>query len=352
MSGTVDQLAPTAVEGGEVAFRLADPGHHRAGVRLWCDVDLGHDLDLAQVPGGWELRLPLPELDCVEYMFEVPGDPDPHLELDPGNPAQVDGAFGAHSWLALPSYVAPSWLALTPVPGERTSLRVTRTAVGTVEVTVWTPEGHAGAELPLLVTHDGPEMDHLGELTRYVGALVGEGRLPPVRVALLTPGPRDERYAANPAYAAALTDRVLPRIRREFPTRGLPVLAGQSLGGVAALHAAWTSPGVFGGLFLQSGSFFTPELDGQESGYAHWGAVTGFVATVLAARQAAPGAPRTTLTCGTAEENLANNRRMAEHLASTGVRVSWGETRQGHTWTCWRDTLDPHLTDLLTEVFG
>jgi enterochelin esterase family protein len=32
--------------------------------------------------------------------------------------------------------------------------------------------------------------------------------------------------------------------------------------------------------------------------------------------------------------------------------VSWGETRQGHTWTCWRDTLDPHLTDLLTSVWG
>jgi enterochelin esterase family protein len=345
-------LAPTAVEGEEIAFRLPDPDHVNVSVRLWSNLDLGAGLDLVWVPGGWELRMPLPEVDCLEYMFELSGGPDPRLELDPGNPEQVDGPFGVHSWLVLPSYVAPAWLDLEAVPGSRTSLKVTRTPVGTIDVTVWTPDGPGDGDLPLLIAHDGPEMDELGELTRYVAALIGDGRLQPVRVALMTPGPRDERYAANPAYAAALIDWVLPRLRRVFPTRGLPALSGQSLGGVAALHAAWTSPGAFGGLFLQSGSYFTAELDGQESGYRHWAPVTEFVAMVHAANQAAPGAPRMALTCGTAEENYANNRLMADHLAAIGVRVSWGETRQGHTWTCWRDTLDPYLTDLLTEVFG
>jgi enterochelin esterase family protein len=72
---------------------------------------------------------------------------------------------------------------------------------------------------------------------------------------------------------------------------------------------------------------------------------------VHAATDAAPGAPPVTMTCGTAEENLANNRLMAAELASTGIDVSWGQVRQGHTWTCWRDSLDPHLTDLLTSVW-
>jgi len=31
---------------------------------------------------------------------------------------------------------------------------------------------------------------------------------------------------------------------------------------------------------------------------------------------------------------------------------AWGEIRDGHTWTCWRDTLDPYLTDLLVRVWG
>jgi enterochelin esterase family protein len=103
---------------------------------------------------------------------------------------------------------------------------------------------------------------------------------------------------------------------------------------------------------LQSGSFFTPASDPQEAEYGYFGQVTGFVATVLAAQQAAPGAPEVAMTCGTAEENFANNLAMRDHLRAVGMNVSWGEVRQGHTWTCWRDSLDPHLGDLLTRVWA
>ena len=127
---------------------------------------------------------------------------------------------------------------------------------------------------------------------------------------------------------------------------------GESLGALAALHAAWTSPGALAGIFLQSGSYFTADLDPQESGFEFWPAVTGFVASLRAAEQAAPDAPVTTLTCGTAEENHANNLAMRDTLARVGVETSWGEVRDGHTWTCWRDTLDPYLTDLLVRVWG
>ena len=47
------------------------------------------------------------------------------------------------------------------------------------------------------------------------------------------------------------------------------------------------------------------------------------------------------MTCGTAEENLANNLAMRDHLRDVGMNVAWGEVRQGHTWTCWRDSLAP-----------
>ena len=46
--------------------------------------------------------------------------------------------------------------------------------------------------------------------------------------------------------------------------------------------------------------------------------MTGFVRSVHDATTAAPGSPAVTVVCGTAEENLANNRLMAEHLAATG----------------------------------
>jgi enterochelin esterase-like enzyme len=333
--GTVSQLA-TAVEDDELVFRLSDTEHEFTDVQVWFDVELGVQLGMAKVEGGWELRLAVPDLDCLEYLFDVDGT----LVPDPGNPDRVEGAFGPHSWLAMPGYRSPAWLELDGAPGRRHEL-----TVGEIGIEVWEPAGRE-APLPLLLVHDGAEMDAYGGVIRYAATR------PPMRVALLGPGSnRDERYAANPAYAAALVDEVLPAITGAFETTDRPVLLGQSLGALAALHAAWTAPGTFAGLMLQSGSFFTPEHDPQEAGYGYFAQVTGFVATVLAAEQAAPRAPEVAMTCGTAEENFANNLAMREHLRAVGMNVSWGEVRQGHTWTCWRDCLDPHLGDLLSRVW-
>jgi pimeloyl-ACP methyl ester carboxylesterase len=322
------QLAPTAVEDDALVFRLGDPDHDATDVKVWCDLQLGIELDLVAVPGGWERRLPLPDLDCLEYLFDVDG----ALSPDPGNPEVVEGPFGPHSWLAMPGYEAPAWLHEPAQPGRRQQL-----TVGEVEVELWEPVGHEADRLPLLLVH---------RIVHYAGTRR------PMRVALLSPGDhRDERYAANPAYAATLVDEVLPAVTDLVATRHRPVLVGQSLGALAALHAAWTAPGAFAGLMLQSGSFFTPQLDPQESAYSHFAQVTGFVATVLAARQAGPERLDVAMTCGTAEENLANNLVMRDHLRALGLDVAWGEVRQGHTWTCWRDSLHPHLDDLLRRAW-
>ena len=337
----VEQVSGTTVQTHRIVFRYPDPEHRVDGVRLWADVDLGADLDFAPTETGWELRLPMPKLDCLEYLFDVAVE---GMVTDPSNPDIKDGAFGPHSWLALPGYVEPRWLSFEPVEGLRRDV--------TVDAAVWQPAGVASNDrLPMLVTHDGQEMDGFGEVTRYVAALIGTGTLPAMRVALLAPGQRDERYAANPAYPSKLGGIAVNRLLRRYPSDHPPVLMGQSLGALAALHAAWNQPAVFGGLFLQSGSFFTPELDSQESGYSRFADVAGFVADVHTADQA-PTLPPVAMTCGTAEENLANNIAMREALRHLGVEVSWGETRQGHTWTCWRDLLDPHLTQLLQKVWS
>lgn len=342
----------TAVEHDEVVWRLAQPdGEDLDGVRLWSDFDLG-DTSFRRVAGGWELRLPvttLPPVDRLEYLFEVTKAGASVSTLDPGNSLRVGGAFGDHSWLSL-GYSPPAWLAVGPVPGIRSRLTVEDTPVGDVDLEVWSPRGtDPEEEFPLLLSHDGPEMDALGGLTRFVSAMIATGRLPSTRVGLLAPGSRDERYAANPKYADALCEHVLPTLREAAPSRKPPVLMGQSLGAVAALHAEWTHPGTFAGLLLESGSFFTPELDPQEAGYAHWKPVTGFVAEVLRARKA-PTTPPVAVCFGTAEENAANNRQIAAKLAALGCPVRVGEVRDGHTFTCWRDLLDPNLTDLLRSI--
>jgi enterochelin esterase-like enzyme len=341
----------TAVEQDAVVWRLMDPSGTATGVRLWSDYDLGNTA-FAPIYGGWELRLPterLPAVDRLEYLFEVSTHDETRSVLDPGNPLRVGGAFGDHSWLAL-SYQPPGWIDAVPPSGHRQRLTVPVTPVGEVNAEIWSPtDTRAGDVLPLLLAHDGPEMDSLGQLTRFVGAMIAAGRLPPTRVALLAPGARNERYAANPAYADALCEFVLPAVRAAAPTDRRPALMGQSLGGLAALHAEWTHPGTFGGLLLQSGSFFTPELDAQESGYSQWRPVTRFVAEVLEARRA-PSTLPVGICFGTAEDNAANNRLIAAKLAALGWPVAVGDVRDGHNFTCWRDLLDPHLVELLRRT--
>ena len=338
----------TEVEEDDVVVRYDDPAHDASQVGVWAHLPLG-DTAMRRVTGGWEVRLTDLPVDRLEYLLDVDG----ALQVDRSNPRRTGGPFGDHSWIPLPAYREPDWLGAPGVEATRTPLAITRTPVGRVDLELWAPADAATSErLPLLVCHDGPEMDAYGALTSYVAALVAQGRLPRMRVALIAPGARNQRYAADPAYARTLTTRVLAAIREQVEVEGRPVLMGQSLGAVAALHAAWTSPGVFAGLLLQSGSFFTPELDPQESGFEYWHQVTGFVASLHAAERPDPDAPVVTVTCGTAEENHANNLALHAHLTEIGLETAWGEVRDGHTWTCWRDSLHPHLTDLLTTVWA
>jgi enterochelin esterase family protein len=338
----------TTVEGDDVVVRYADPGHRAGHVGVWAHLHLG-DTAMQRVVGGWEVRLADLPVDRLEYLLDVDG----VMQPDPSNPRLTPGPFGDHSWVSLPGYREPDWLALVPVASQRTPLTLSRTSTGRIDAEIWSPADAASWEhLPMLVSHDGPEMDAYGGLTAYVGALIGAGRLPRMRVALVAPGPRNKRYAANPAYARALSTRLVPALRDTVQVAGRPVLMGQSLGALAALHATWTDPETFAGAFLQSGSYFTPDLDPQESGFEFWHDVTGFVASVHAATHAAPSAPPTTLVCGSAEENHANNLAVRDQLTRVGVETAWGEIRAGHTWTCWRDTLDPYLTDLLVRVWS
>lgn len=339
----------SAVEGAEVVFRLGDPEHALTGVRLWEELGLAAELlEFKPVDFGWELRLPRPSVHRMEYMFDLAGT---GLRTDPTNPRVVGGAFGEHSWLPLPGYVEPTWIQVEPIASTLTPLTVEPTPVGTVDIQVWAPDGIApGFELPLLLAHDGPEFASYAGLTHYVGAMVSEGRLPPLRLALIRPGSRNLWYAANPQYGIALTEHVLPAIGAQYKSK-LPVLMGASLGALAALYAEWNHPGTFAGLFLQSGSFFTPETDPQESGFEFYAEVTGFVNQVLTAT-AAPSTPPVGLTAGTPEENVHNNRVMAAQLTSLGLDVAFDETPDMHNFTAWRDVLDPCLTDLLNRVWS
>lgn len=341
----------SAAAGDRVRFWLPDPGDAVVDVRLW--LDLEHHVDppaMRRAGGRWTLEIARPPVQRLEYLYRLRyADGSEANICDPGNPVQVPTAFGAHSVLEFPGYAPPAWLTAPIEPGRTTALVVRALELRRpMPITIWSPAGcPAAAALPILVVHDGPEFERLASLTRFAAALIASGRLPAYRVALLGPGDRDRWYAASPAYARALSGLALPAIRNAVAVRGPVALAGASLGALAALHAAVTQPATVAALFLQSGSFFRPDLDAQERSFGGFKAVTDFVASLDSS-----GPPlRIGMTCGLAEENLANNRLMAQRLSGLGHDVMFNEVADAHTYVGWRDAFDPYLADLLAATW-
>ena len=153
----------------------------------------------------------------------------------------------------------------------------------------------------------------------------------------------------RPRYARRARTR---RAARAAPTRrrrGPPVGMGASLGALAMLHAQRRYPGAFGALFLQSGSFFMPRFDAQESGFPRYARIVRFVRRDAARDGRTPSPCPSTLTCGAAEENVHNNRVMARALAAQGYEVACTRSPTLHNYTAGATRFDPHLTDLLAR---
>jgi enterochelin esterase-like enzyme len=340
------------VEDDELVFRYPDPEGRLRGIRLQQDVRLpGEVLAFVTEPGGWSLRVPRPDVDRMEYAFELEhADGSSQWVCDPGNDKRTGGAFGDKSVLEMPGYTPPAWLSATPPAGGRRRLRLaSRNLDHDVDCDLWSSAGASDTgELPLLVVHDGPEYDALAHLTLFLDAMVDAGRLPAMRAALLAPRDRNDSYAASTTYGRALALGLVPAIVREAPS-SVVLGMGASLGGLAMLQAQRAHPGVFAGLYLQSSSFFHRVLDEQESGFERFTRVTGFVEAVLRSGPAADPVP-VVMTCGLIEENVDNNRLMTRALQAQGYDTRLVENRDVHNYVGWRDTFDPHLVDLVQRV--
>lgn len=334
----------------EIGFRLRDRDRKLSGVRLQQHIGLPGDLAFRYDDGTgcWELRLPRPAVHRMEYKLELRrrgGHTD--IVCDPANPRRSPSSFGDSSVLCCPGYREPDWLRLTPAEGAWRDVPLPLPAVhGQVTARVWSP---AAATDRVLIAHDGPDYRRYGELARYTAGMIGAGRVPPYHLVLLPAGEREEWYSADPAYARALTADALPVLRAALGTDRPVVAAGASLGALALLHAQRRHHDAFAGLLLQSGSFFQPRYDRQESGFRRYLRIVRFTGRVLRAADG-PAVP-TVLTCGSVEENLANNRDMADTLRRQGYPCTLAEVPDAHTWIGWRDALDPHLTGLLHTVW-
>jgi enterochelin esterase family protein len=277
---------------------------------------------------------------------------------DPFNQRRLPSSWGGapFSVVELPEAPPqPGWTDTRPdAPSGRLSeCRLTSRALGEKRrLWVYTPPGYRAASgpYPVAVMLDGDIWARVLALPRALDSLIADGRLPPLVVVLPESGRarRSVEFACHERFVTFLTDELLPHVHDRFAIAGDPartVLAGQSLGGLAAAHAALRAPDRFGAVLCQSGSFWwgaRPRADNA-------GGLDGEPGWLTQAYAAAPRRPiRFQLSVGLQEWKLLTpTRRLRDVLIDRGYPVDYREHNGGHDFLWWRGALTEGLCALL-----
>jgi enterochelin esterase family protein len=279
------------------------------------------------------------------------------MQRDLGNPKVFDNApFGSMSILELPN--APSDELVRRgenVPrGIVTEHELTSVALATKrKIWTYTPAGYtteARNLYPLLIVMDGQSYQTLVPTPIILDNLIARGAIPPV-VAVFVDNPAESRERdldCNPHWGEFLGDELVPWVEASYRVAreaGHHVIAGSSLGGLAAVCAAVRSPGVFGQVIAQSGSFYrAPKGEPPE-----------WVARDIASTRHLP--IRFALSIGRFEtadipsrdpSMLTASRHLRDVLLARGYNVSLRELSSGHEHVAWRASLSLELL----RVFG
>jgi len=339
------------VEDGTVTFVFRGEADE-VRLRHWI-FGLGSSQPFHRVEGTdlWHLAVEIPERSRVEYKIErVRGERRKWL-MDPLNPREAHDPFGANSVCYGQGYVTPDWTLPDPEarPGEIDELNLRSAAFGdTRSLHVYLPARfRRRRRYPLVIAHDGEDYLRYAELKIVLDNLIHRLEIPPLIVALSRPGDRLKEYGADPTHARHVVEELLPALEQAYPLSARPaerVLMGASFGGVATLHTAWSHPGTFGGVLLQSGSFAFSDI-----GEHGRGPTFDPVAAFVNAFREKPGRPTQNIfvSCGIYESLIYENRSLVPLLQSTPMRVRYVEARDGHNWDNWRDRLREGLSWLL-----
>jgi enterochelin esterase-like enzyme len=316
---------------------------------------VGLPADLAFEPLGdtewWVLGLAVPCGARIEYKLEVTDSWGQRLIEDPLNTCVATNPFGANSVCEAWGYEVPSWAQghSGVGTGQFQDVHLWSSQLGReVVTTLYLPDRRPAERARLVIVHDG------GDYLRYAAAatvldnLWAQRAVPPTIVAFLHPGERLIEYADDRRHAAFLASELVPHLERQLPLAATPAarcLVGSSFGAIAALSAAWRTPGFFGRLLLQSGSFAGAGVGCRRRPEPLWQPIRRFVEAYLAEPRRV--VERAFVTCGAFESLICENRAMAPVLAGSGIDLRFVESPDGHNWACWRDTLGIGLPWLL-----
>ena len=198
---------------------------------------------------------------------------------------------------------------------------------------------------PLLIVHDGRDYLKYTDIQTVLDNLIHRHEVVPMVVAFTSGSShRNAEYGANPRQVDFVCDELLPAIEERYAVSRNPDnrgLMGASFGAVTSLFTAWSRPGTFRRLVLQSGSFVFTDV-GHHGRSELWDPVVGFINALR--QDPARIDARVFMSCGTFEGLIAYNRAMAPLLRSAGLDLRFVESADGHNWINWRDRLRDALS--------
>ena len=250
-------------------------------------------------------------------LVELPGAP-----AQPWASRQADAPTGAVEWKKIKS---------TVLNNERMAA-------------IYTPPGYRADATPygLLVVFDGIAYTAMVPTPVILDNLIAQNRIAPmvaVVLANVTTTSRSEELPCNPRFADFLASEVVPWVRQNYNVTTDPsriIVAGSSLGGLAATYAGFRHPEVFGNVLSQSGSFWwKPKGDNSYE----W---------LTRQFKASPKLPVRfyldvgLMEIGTSQKSDPNmltvNRRMRDVLRAKGYQLFYQEFNGGHEYVNWRGT--------------
>ena len=265
------------------------------------------------------------------------------------NPKVSYSPVGTSSVCFAHGYVSPEWTEPDPTARQGTLEEIvvpSRALRRDCPVTLYLPARfRRTSTYPLLVVHDGPDFLQYAAAKTVLDNLIDRSEVAETVVAFLHPKDRLTEYANSTAHSRFLTQELLPHLETRLPLTGRPsgrCLLGSSFGGVASLSAAVKSPTTYGSLILMSGSFVFTDIGHDHGGGPVFDPVVKFVNRYRA--KPTRVADRVFASCGVYEPLIAPNRSMVPTFESTGMTVRFVETRDGHNWENWRDTLRDALS--------
>ena len=336
------------VEGSCVTFLWF--GHADAvNLRHWI-YGLESSTPLARAPGTdlWYLIIEIPRGSRVEYKFEIISGGHGAWIEDPLNPNRARDPFGANSVMRGEGYEPPAWSRFDPVSraGTIEPLEFDSRWLGRRTGHIYLPARfRRSRQYALLVVHDGSDYLNYAGMQVILDNLIHRLEIPELIVAFIDSPDRLHEYANDENHARFLTEELAPYLASRFPLIDRPqarCLMGASFGAVAALSTAWRTPGFWGRLLLQSGSFAFTDIGRNNRRGPLFDRIVEFVNAYRDEPKAV--SERIFVSCGVYESLIYENRSLVPLLQATGMEVRFVESRDGHNWENWRDRLREGLS--------